>query len=255
METDEKRSGLDRSLCIVLRAVPYSEADVILALFSRDLGEISARAYGARSLKSPLRAACQPFCLAEFEFYIRSGRYSLRAAYIRSEFFGIQNSYPKYACACTVLELTERMLPGISDDKQERESLFTLLAVFLQTLDRDPGDPMYLLLFFFTRAVHMLGVFPSLDTCVICGSPVGRSDAWSWSDGGAVCAACAGSMETEQLPSHVLQCLATFGRRQPGSAADRATNRNTVLETLQALQTVLLHQTGISVRAAQLLGQ
>ena len=46
---------------IVLRAVKYKENDLILTIFTRKLGKISAIAKGARRTKSALLSSCQVF--------------------------------------------------------------------------------------------------------------------------------------------------------------------------------------------------
>lgn len=253
MENEDNQTGLERDLCIVLRAVPYAEADLILTLFSRARGRIDARAYGARSMKSRIRAACQPFCLAEFEFYAKKDRLSVRAADIRSEFFGIQKNFKKYVCACTALELIEKALRGAQGP--ELEDLFRLLAVFLTALDAFEGNPDYLLLFFGIRIVYLLGVFPALDTCVECGKPAKNSTSWSWTEGGIVCRACAEGRDFDTISPAVLACLRTFGRSKPASERDLAQDATTVRDAIHVMQDMLRHHFGISLRSARLLAR
>jgi DNA repair protein RecO (recombination protein O) len=84
---------MQSQLCIVLRAVNYRDYDRILTLFSRAEGRLDAQARGARRVKSALRAAAQPFCCAEYEFYGRGDRLYVTNVLIREEFYGIQNDY------------------------------------------------------------------------------------------------------------------------------------------------------------------
>lgn len=252
METDLRQNGADHSLCIVLRVVQYAESDLILTLFSRDEGLIDARAYGARSLKSGIRAASQPFCLAEFEFYVKNGRRSVRAADQKNEFFGIQSNFRKYACGCAALELTEKILRGVSEPS-EYEDLFRLLVIFLTSLEHFEADPSYILLFFLMRAVNIAGVFPSVDSCVLCGARPTGSNAWSWTHGGAVCSDCTKSVEFDELERDVIVCLATYGRTSPGSVTDMSYSLKTVQKAVKAMYSMLRHQLGITVRAEKLL--
>lgn len=246
METEEKRNGQESDLCIVLRAIPYGEADLILTLFSREHGRIDARAYGARSLKSKYRAACQPFCLAEFEFYLKNDRRSVKSADVRSSFSGLQTDYCRYLAGCTILELAEKSLQGAGPE--EREQLFVLLVHTLSALQSFEGQTDYLLLFFYVRAVQLMGVFPSLHACVHCGAPVGDSVRWSAADGGCVCSRCAEKTSTSELSPAVLQCLRSFGRSRPASERDLSFDLPAVDESIRAMEDVLRCQLDILSR-------
>ena len=49
--------SLEKSEAIVLRVVPWSETSMVVTLFTRDFGKLSAIARGARRLKSPFESA------------------------------------------------------------------------------------------------------------------------------------------------------------------------------------------------------
>lgn len=251
MEIEERRNGTERDLCIVLRTVPYGEADLILTLFSRTYGRIDARAYGARSLKSTYRAACQPFCAAEFEFYLKNGYRSVRSADIKTEFFGLQTDFRRYAAGCVLLELAEKMLKG--HDEEDRDQMFLLLVHSLTALESQKCDPRYVVLFFYMRAANLLGVFPSTSTCVECGRPSGDSAAWSAVNGGIVCPACADGRDLPNLSPDVLRCLRSFGRGRPGDERDTAFGPDVVDAATHVMQDMMRHQLGLSVRALRML--
>lgn len=251
MEIEERRNGTERDQCIVLRAVPYKEADLILTLFSRQHGRIDARAYGARSLKSTYRAACQPFCAAEFEFYLKNGRRSVRSADIRREFFGLQSDFRKYAAGCVLLELAEKMLEGHSEE--DRDQMFLLLLHSLSAMESEKCDPHYIVLFFFLRAAYLLGVFPSLRSCVECGAPAEENVSWSYTGGGVVCAACAAERDVSSIDPAVLSCLRTFGRGRPCDAQDISFDISTVDSALHVMENMLRHQLGLRLRASRML--
>lgn len=242
-EKDPRRNGIEKETCIVLRAVPYGEADLILTLFSRTSGRIEARAWGARSIRSAYRAACQPFCASEMEFYVRRGHRSVRAADIKSEFFGIQGDYKKYAVGCVLLELTEKVL--VYGQEDEYEKLFRLLAATLAELEHTHADPQYLLLFFLIRVVHMLGIYPSLHTCVACGATVEKPNWWSATQGGVLCDACGNSDAAEEYPKAAAQCVGAYGRAKPGSEHDLATGIAGVRGAIRLLLDLLSEQLGI----------
>lgn len=251
MEIDARKNGIERDLCIVLRTAAFKEADLMVTFLSRSQGRIDARAYGARSVKSPIRAACQLFCVSDFEFYVRNDRWSVKAADIRLDLSGLQDDFKKYACGSVMLELTEKMTKGAGD--AELSELFTLLVTSLSVLEVSQEDPIYILLFFYARAVNLLGIFPSLRTCVRCGAPVRGSHRWSCVEGGIVCDSCAEQSELPELSDDVLSCLRTFGRApEPESEQDLSHRPPIVRSAVSVLQELLENQLGIHVRSLRM---
>lgn len=183
-------------MCIVLRAVNYKDNDRILTLFSRSQGKINAQARGVRRMKSALATAAQPFCCAEYEFYQKKDRYFVTGALVKQEFFGIQNDYDKFTVGCVMLELAERILEHLD----EPERLFVTLVNTLFSMEKHGLDECTALAYFYVQAVDILGVFPALDFCAVCGAPIDKPEYWNAAEGGAVCAACAPSNAGKRLP-------------------------------------------------------
>lgn len=243
-------SRLAAALCLVLRANTYSEADYILTLFSREQGLLTARAYGAKSLKSAVRAACQPFCVAEFEFYVRGERLSVKAAAIRAEFYGLQENYDAYVCGCIILEITEKVLRYAD----EFEELFQLTVAALSVLSSGTLPPKGVLLFYLLRLTNHLGVFPVLRTCSCCGIKVTPGNGhWSSAEGGIVCASCAKGRPVRRVSPAALSCLARYGRRQLRDLSGETAPAAAVDETCRLLIDYLNDQYGIQLRTASML--
>lgn len=242
-----KKARLGRSLCLVLRAEPYGEADLVLSLFSKEEGLITARAYGARSVKSRIRAACQPFCLAEFIFYLHGPRRSVKEVSVRTEMMGIPNHYEAFLCACVILQLTERILRYAD----EYEALFRLTVSSLLALNARPEVPERILLFFLLRLIHLSGIFPALSTCACCGRTLSSVRKWSHAEGGAICEACAATLAVENLDTNVLSCLRHFGRGQIGEVLKDETVPEQIHATIALLFSYLDAQYGIRLPAAR----
>jgi DNA repair protein RecO (recombination protein O) len=187
----------ENNLCIVLRAVNYRDHDRILTLFSREEGRITAQATGARRLKSALSVAAQPFCCAEYEFYTRGGRHYIKNALIREKFFRIQNDYEKYTAGCVMLELAEHILRHAGDWGR----LFARLAYTLYAMEADTAGADAALAYFLVQAAEILGVFPAVDFCAVCGREMRDATEWSAAHGGAVCADCAPVCGATRVPA------------------------------------------------------
>lgn len=242
-------SALSTALCLVLRANSYGDNDFILTLFDRERGLETARAHGAKSLKSSIRAACQPFCVAEFEFYVRGGRLSVKAASVRTEFYRLQENYTAYVCGCIILELTERVLRYAP----EYEEMFRLTVGSLSVLDGADASPKAVLLFFLLRLIHLLGVFPVLTACASCGEPIPRPELWSALEGGTVCPSCAASQPVQAVRPAVLACLRHYGRGQLRDLAEDLTPAGDVDDACRLLLNYLKVQYDMYLRAARML--
>ena len=62
---------------LVIRSVPYRDADRILTVLSDKLGRITVRARGAVRKNSTLSSACQLFCCSDMVLFEKDGRYTL----------------------------------------------------------------------------------------------------------------------------------------------------------------------------------
>ncbi|MBD5559484.1 MAG: DNA repair protein RecO [Clostridia bacterium] len=249
MPTKKAPSDLVASLCLVLRVTQYGEADSILTLFSRSEGLLSARAYGVKSLKSSFRAACQPFCVAEFEFYRRGDRLSVKAASVKSQFAGLQDDYTAYVCGCIILELTEKVLVYA----EEYEEIFRLTVSAVAALSSEALPPKSILLFFLIRLTYYLGVFPVVTSCASCGAAVPCPQFWSSAEGGVICENCARTQPSAPANLPVLRCLRSFGRGQLRDLTAHSTEEGTADASCRLLMEYLRAQYGLHLRTAAML--
>ena len=106
---------MDNTLCIVMRTADWRDADKMLTLFSRDYGLLSALARGAKNLKNPIAAASQPFCCGIYSFSGRNGRLYVSQCEIKKEFYSLGSDFEKYAAACVMMEMTEKILQNTDE--------------------------------------------------------------------------------------------------------------------------------------------
>ncbi len=200
--------NLEKHYCIVLRTTDYKDYDKILALFSRSHGRIDAQARGARRLKSEFGAAAQPLACGEFEFYKKGDKLFLTNALIRQEFYHIQNDFDQYAAACVMLELTDKLL----QNADEYEALFLVLIYALFAMEQQKLSKMQALAYFLARVVEMMGIFPSVGHCAVCGNlSEGAAVDFSLEEGGEICAECREHVRTLKVPRSVLGALCILG--------------------------------------------
>lgn len=176
------------NLCIVLKSADYGDYDRVITLLSRENGRITATAKGAKSLKSKLNAATQPFCCAEYEFYQKGDRAYLKSAAVKEKFEDVQTKdVNKYMTACTMLELTDK----IAEYAEDSRHLFALLIHTLYALENPDTDFKSALTYFVINIINSMGIFPAVEFCACCGNEIGSVKYWNSEEGGALCDNCA----------------------------------------------------------------
>jgi DNA repair protein RecO (recombination protein O) len=177
---------------VILRSIRFSEADVVLSVYSPDVGRVSAIAKGARKATSKLGGRLQPGVWAHLN--IAQGRGDLgaiRGASTVRVHAGLWEEGYRIRAASSVLETVLRGVP----EHEANPELFHLLTRTLAVLSvatRLDGPPRLdpIVLAFQAKLLVVSGLLPRLGVCVMCGSP-GPLVAFSAHAGGALCGACA----------------------------------------------------------------
>lgn len=177
---------------IVLRTIRFSEADVVLALYSPDEGRFSAIAKGARKSGSRLGGRLQPGVWIHVG--VARGRGDLgtvRSASTVQAHAGLWQEGYRLRAASSVLETVLRSVP----EHEAMPEIFHLLGRTLgllataAPLDGPPRlDPI--VLGFQAKILVVSGLLPRLASCVVCDAP-GPLVAFSAPAGGMLCEACA----------------------------------------------------------------
>ena len=115
---------------IVLRTIKYSEADLIVNIFSRKLGKIGVYAKNARNIKSPLLSSTQIFSYSTMDISTFDGKYKLTNANLINNYFSISSSYEKTYLGYYFLQFIDK----ISNESQTNIKIFELLKNSLENL-------------------------------------------------------------------------------------------------------------------------
>ena len=185
---------------IVLSTLRYSETSKIVRLATREYGVQSVIAKGALRPKSRFGAALQILSEGQAQFLLKNHRelHLLTSFDLRRLHVGLATELERYAVACALGEVMLRFAPP--DPHPES---FDLLRHALEELEVAPLSSVealgYRLLW---QMVSVLGFEPSLDACVIDGTPLPASGPLPFStrEGGALCPVCAAQHGATQLP-------------------------------------------------------
>lgn len=232
----------------MLRAIRYSEADLVLALQTREQGRVSAIAKGARRATSRLGGRVQPGVWLRLSLAEGKGDLSVvRGADVVDAHAGLwTHGYRLLAASCvleSVLRAVEEHEPG--------EEAFNLLCRTLGILARAQPretpprlDPI--VLGSQCKLLVVAGVFPMLAHCAVCGEEP-PLPAFSARAGGALCPKCAG--DAEYLDPAVWGALSSLVGRPLADAADACPPR-AAQGVEHVISQVLREHLGVTLRSA-----
>ncbi len=160
--------GLIKTSGIVLKTTRYGETSLIVTLFTKDLGKVSAIANGARTNRSRMLAGLQLFAYSEMVMYkkkSKNGLYHLDEMMVLESFDGIRQDLLKTAYASY---FAEAIIEALSENSPDEEVLSLLLnTLFLTEKNLCPYEKIKTV--FEWRMAALLGYAPQLENCGGCG--------------------------------------------------------------------------------------
>ncbi len=173
---------------IVLGRSNLGERDRLVILLSRDRGKVRAVVRGANKTDSKLAGLVQPFSRSRLDLWRGRSLDGLRSGEVLESFRRLRAEFDSIAYASCMAEITGY----IAQEDEKDEPLYLLLLTCFRALER-AMDHVLVGAFFCVRVIKVLGVFPVLDQCVVCGGPVDASSPLRFSQGGLTCARCRAS--------------------------------------------------------------
>ena len=179
---------------IVLRSTNYSEADVILNIYTLKYGKIGAYAKYARRLKSPLMSFAQPFAYGNVFISTSDGRYKLTKAELIDNNYKITSDYERINLGYYYLQFVEKA----GFESEANIKLFTLLKNALKELQSNDN---YLLqkVVYDMKIVESFGYKPNMVSCINCGGQENLGNGVDFAEGGRICSNCFGQSQRENI--------------------------------------------------------
>lgn len=180
----------EQTEAILLRLVEFSETSLIVTLYTRDLGRISAIAKGARRPKSPFEGALDLLSVCRIVVITKASDALeiLTEAKLQRRFRAAQRGLVRLYCGYYVAELLRLW----TAEGSPNPALYQLSLDTLARIDGD-ADALAAILYFELQGLRLLGNAPATTLCVSCGEEVrphrGRI-AFAYQIGGVVCEAC-----------------------------------------------------------------
>ncbi|MEM9646436.1 MAG: DNA repair protein RecO [Planctomycetota bacterium] len=174
---------------IVLRTVEFSETSLVVTLWTREFGRVSALAKGARRPKGPFEGSLDLLSVCRVVVIRKphAGLDLLTEAKLHRRFRGAEKSLPRTYAGYYVAE----MLRLLTDDHDPHPDLYDLTTLTLGKIDGDENVPLALLQFDIT-ALRILGNAPGVDRCTHCGGDIVPAirQAFALDTSGLVCLIC-----------------------------------------------------------------
>lgn len=169
---------------IVIRTTDFGESHKITAIYSREAGKVPAMARGAKKTNSRLAAVSQLFTYGYFLVQTGHGLGTLQQGEIISPLRGLKEDIFKTAYASYIVEMVDRS----TQDNEPNPYLFELLHQSLNYIS-DGYDPDIITHIFEMKMLQVLGLYPEMKRCSLCGATEG-SFGFSIKENGLICHRC-----------------------------------------------------------------
>jgi DNA repair protein RecO (recombination protein O) len=174
---------------VLLRSVPYGDADRIVTLFTEARGKVALIARSARKSTKRFGAALEPCAVIEAEVALGRGEVGrLAQARVVRAFPGLLGDLRRIGLASAGLELAREAF----GDREPEPRLLAAIERFFEIVDG--GAPESALLAFSVRTLALAGHAPNVVSCGRCGraAPEGKAALFDAGTGAIVCRACGG---------------------------------------------------------------
>lgn len=179
----------DSATAIVIRTIEYSETSLIVTLWTKEFGRLTAIAKGARRPKGPFEGSLDLLSVCRV-LVIRKSHDALdllTESKLHRRFRGGERSLSRTYAGYHVAE----MLRLLTDDHDPHADLYDLTTQTLGQID-GVGHVPTALVHFDVRALKILGNSPGTDRCTHCGNEVASAKRlpFAFDTGGVVCGEC-----------------------------------------------------------------
>lgn len=205
---------------LVLRLRSLGESDLLVDLFTRRAGRLTAVAKGGKRSKQRFFGVLLAGHLLEMNLAPTKSAdlWRLEAAQVREAHVGLRGDYRRLLAAGPVLELLLRATPV----QAPQPGALELALMTLARLERasGPAELGSALAIFLARLLGLLGYGLNLDSCLQCGRPAQNLRGLRLSlGGGVVCPACPpGRRERPAVPG-LVKSLAAAATMEPRALA------------------------------------
>ena len=242
-----------KSKGIVLRSIRYSEADRILDLYTRDVGQVSAIAKGIRRTRSRFGARLEPLSCVDFVAYHGRTLDTVTQAETLRSFHGIREDLTLFETAASMVGSVRALSGGDEADRR----VFNLLYNALDALETCDSGFENIEAALGVKLSILAGYAPQLDVCLACATDLdaAASDPLHFAPehGGVLCQECrTATGDAFPLAPGTLESLRTLVETPIRQAPVQTGPKQSVLRVVRSH--VLAHAPGNTLVGPRLAG-
>jgi DNA repair protein RecO (recombination protein O) len=191
---------LQRTEGIVLRTIPFGDADLIVSFLTPDLGLLKTFAKSPLKIKSRFGSSLEPLTHSKIAFWGKENTAlpRLTQSDIIHSFQSIRDTLKCFLKVSEIIELTLRFIP----EREANKRVYALLLHTLHNIENNPpsrpfgkvgkGELDIGTLYYKIHFLRLAGFAPKLDTCGRCG----KHGHWFYvAQGSILCETCAKSTD------------------------------------------------------------
>lgn len=153
---------------IVLTTSDYKEKDILITIFTVELGKIRAVLRGAKQAKAKLKFAGQPFCFADWILVKRGEYFYITQVDLLDTFYDLTTDYDNYLTATALSEIVLEVLkPNMIN-----EPLFVKFLTAIKSLVYDKISSSIVLIKFLIDTLELSGYALNFHNCGMCNMPI-----------------------------------------------------------------------------------
>lgn len=161
---------LRRTEAIVLKTIPFSDADLIVTTLTLDYGLVKTFAKSPRKTKSRFGSSLEPLTYSNISFWGREDANLPRMTQsdIIKPFQSIRGRMEYFFNVMEIVELTLNLLP----EREANRNIFHLLISILNRIENEisgSGNGVFDCVLYKIRFLDLVGYGPRLDGCARCG--------------------------------------------------------------------------------------
>jgi len=176
-------SVITKNEAIILKKTNFSDSSLIVQLYTKENGKISALVKGARSPKSKIGSKIDLINYVEVIFYNKEGRdlQLITQVNLIEHYPKIKEDLDKIKYASSVCELILKLLP----EHQSHEKLFRGTVKILHLIDQSDQNDIFLFAQYMLFFIKEIGFEISFDQCSNCSAKLDKYEgsAFSYSSG------------------------------------------------------------------------
>ncbi len=172
---------------IVLSTTPYKDNDMLLRIFTPEIGKITAIIKGVKSAKAKLKWAALPFSFCEWILAKKGDFYVVTNATSFDTFFELTQDYDNYVMASMLLEIVDIVLrPNLLAEWVFIDLINTIKNI---TYQKEVNAKLYIIKFMLNITTY-LGYALSFDSCDNCNMPIADEILLSFDSHSFCCRSC-----------------------------------------------------------------